>query len=338
MDSNIIPFNPLEIHHSTLGDIPVASLSIPPSHTVADFSMDPEQSRYIMNPTDPLTIEEFVNTLQQIDSDSESTTSYEEPRLVRPSFFTQSSRLHFMGDLTLADPECTYLQSTHPSHDHTPFIFYSILCLLIPARPSTDLRRITVVGRICPYQLRSHWSHVDFRRWGTSGVPFFFHFQVHKIDVDIGGRIPGIFQGRELVFYLKGREDRARVITVGRPLARSTSEVVLIAARHIFFDVGFVVQYGLLTIPKTLYMPQWGGETAKPPLLSDFASGDIGRWKSVEGIHPIRVTFPFFYQRPLLYIADVTDPSADYYPPPLATQPFPDCPPPYPPSPLLSSE
>lgn len=177
------------------------------------------------------------------------------------------------------------------------------------------LRSRTEMGLLCPFQYTLRWHNHRFEEWGTSQRPFHFVCYARYVEVDLEHRVPGFFPGHHL-WYRPHASNKIGLnfLTIGRMLARSSSEVVYIAAHHEKHPDGVTARYGLLRVSRAMELRSWCGVVAEGPLEHNFEDGDLTRWEIAPEAGPETVLcahIPPHVDHITYYIADLARPSRD---------------------------
>lgn len=167
------------------------------------------------------------------------------------------------------------------------------------------------MGPQCSIQSSRYQYHPHFRLCSPSRNPYAFYLQVRYSDVDIFGRQPGFFPGRNArLTHDWDTVGHSYTLALGGVLAKSVNEVIFIATRYITDDEGAVEEVGILRVPVYLSPDSWDGSTHADPLELDILPGDLSRWgvtDPVVGGGQIRVLFPDHHPTAVGYILDHFD-------------------------------
>lgn len=174
------------------------------------------------------------------------------------------------------------------------------------------------MGPSCRTQSSRDHYNSGLRLCNAPGNSYAFHLQVRCSDVDVFGRQPGFFPGKNAWFTHDWNTVGYRyTLTIGDVLARSVNEVVFVATRYVADGGGTVEEVGILRVPSYLSPDSCGGFVHADPLEPDIQPGDLSRWGVVgpllmEG--QIRALFPVDHPSAIGYILDHFDPSKSFIP------------------------
>lgn len=174
------------------------------------------------------------------------------------------------------------------------------------------------MGPRCSVEFNRGHCNSGLRLYDTSRNPYAFYLQVRCSDVDIFGRQPGFFPGRNAWFTHDWNTVRySYTLTLGGVLAKSVNEVVFMATRYITDGEGTVEEIGVLRVPAYLSPGVWEGYRHAGPLEPDIQPGDLSRWGVIgpmvtEG--QARALFSDDHAAAIGYVLDHYDTSRSYIP------------------------